>query len=77
MIQVREIKKMRAISNDRYKGLKGKGQGMNFVDCCGWLEYFANGSNAGFTEVPVESRKKAIEKNTFNNFIFPGCYGLI
>lgn len=27
---------------------------MNVVDCCGWLEYFADGPNAGFFARPIE-----------------------
>lgn len=27
---------------------------MNIVDSSGWLEYFANGSNAGFFSTPIE-----------------------
>ena len=27
---------------------------MNVVDSCGWLEYFADGSNAGFFSDPIE-----------------------
>lgn len=30
---------------------------MNLVDSCGWLEYFADGSNAHFFALPIENPK--------------------
>lgn len=33
---------------------------MNLVDSCGWLEYFANGPNAGEYAKPIESSKPLI-----------------
>ena len=33
---------------------------MNVVDSCGWLEYFANGSNADFFAPIIENEKKLI-----------------
>jgi len=34
--------------------------GMNVVDSCGWLEYFANGPNADFFAPIIENEKKLI-----------------
>ncbi len=34
--------------------------GMNVVDSCGWLEYFANGPNAVFFAPIIENEKKLI-----------------
>jgi len=31
---------------------------MNLVDSCGWLEYLADGPNAGFFAGPIENQKK-------------------
>ncbi len=33
---------------------------MNIVDSCGWLEYFADGPNAGFFSHPIEDTKHLI-----------------
>lgn len=33
---------------------------MNLVDSCGWLEYFADGPNAGFFEGPLENQEKLL-----------------
>jgi len=33
---------------------------MNLVDSCGWLEYFADGPNAGFFAPPLEDADKLI-----------------
>lgn len=33
---------------------------MNVVDSCGWLEYFADGPNAGFFTSPIEDTKTLI-----------------
>ncbi|MCK4519434.1 MAG: type II toxin-antitoxin system VapC family toxin [Candidatus Omnitrophica bacterium] len=33
---------------------------MNIVDSCGWLEYFANGSNANFFAPPIEDTKNLV-----------------
>lgn len=33
---------------------------MNVVDSSGWLEYFANGDNAGFFAPPIEAQAKLI-----------------
>jgi hypothetical protein len=33
---------------------------MNVVDSCGWLEYFANGSNAGFFAPILEATDSLI-----------------
>ena len=34
--------------------------GMNVVDSCGWLEYFANGGNAGFFAPALETTESLI-----------------
>ncbi len=34
--------------------------GLNVVDSCGWLEYFANGPNADFFAPAIEAEKKLI-----------------
>jgi toxin FitB len=34
--------------------------GLNVVDSCGWLEYFANGPNADFFAPVIEAEKKLI-----------------
>jgi predicted nucleic acid-binding protein len=33
---------------------------LNLVDSCGWLEYFADGPNAGFFAPPIENRAKLL-----------------
>ena len=33
---------------------------MNVVDSCGWLEYFADGPNAGFFTSPIEDTESLI-----------------
>ena len=33
---------------------------MNVVDSCGWLEYFADGPNAGFFAAPIEDTKNLL-----------------
>jgi predicted nucleic acid-binding protein len=33
---------------------------MNLVDSCGWLEYLADGPNAGFFAGPLENQKKLL-----------------
>jgi len=33
---------------------------MNVVDSCGWLEYFADGPNAGFFAKPLEDPKRLV-----------------
>lgn len=33
---------------------------MNLVDSCGWLEYFADGPNAGFFTPPIEDTKNLL-----------------
>ncbi len=33
---------------------------MNIVDSCGWLEYFADGSNANFFTSPIEDTENLI-----------------
>ena len=33
---------------------------MNLVDSCGWLEYLADGPNAGFFEPPLEKQDKLL-----------------
>lgn len=33
---------------------------MNLVDSCGWLEYFADGPNAGFFAGPLENAEKLL-----------------
>ncbi|OGW32302.1 MAG: twitching motility protein PilT [Nitrospirae bacterium GWC2_42_7] len=33
---------------------------MNLVDSCGWLEYFADGPNAGFFASPLENTDKLL-----------------
>ncbi|MEW6591615.1 MAG: VapC toxin family PIN domain ribonuclease, partial [Pseudomonadota bacterium] len=33
---------------------------MNVVDSCGWLEYFADGSNAGFFAPALEDTESLI-----------------
>lgn len=33
---------------------------MNVVDSCGWLEYFANGPNAGFFAASIEDTKNLL-----------------
>ena len=33
---------------------------MNLVDSCGWLEYFADGPNAGFFAKPIEKVDKLL-----------------
>lgn len=33
---------------------------MNLVDSCGWLEYLADGPNAGFFAGPLENREKLL-----------------
>ena len=33
---------------------------MNVVDSCGWLEYFANGSNAAFFAPPLEETESLL-----------------
>lgn len=33
---------------------------MNLVDSCGWLEYFANGSNASFFATAIENIEQVI-----------------
>ncbi|MBS1147902.1 MAG: PilT protein [Proteobacteria bacterium] len=35
-------------------------KGINVVDSCGWLEYFANGSNAGFFAPILEATESLI-----------------
>ena len=33
---------------------------MNLVDSCGWLEYLADGPNAGFFAAPLENQEKLL-----------------
>jgi predicted nucleic acid-binding protein len=33
---------------------------VNLVDSCGWLEYLADGPNAGFFKVPLETQDKLL-----------------
>ncbi|MDA8090094.1 MAG: type II toxin-antitoxin system VapC family toxin [Nitrospiraceae bacterium] len=33
---------------------------MNLVDSCGWLEYLADGPNAGFFSEPLENQEKLL-----------------
>ena len=33
---------------------------MNLVDSCGWLEYLADGPNAGFFAVSLENQEKLL-----------------
>ena len=33
---------------------------MNLVDSCGWLEYFAAGTNAGFFTPPIENHEQLL-----------------
>ena len=33
---------------------------MNLVDSCGWLEYFADGTNAGFFAPPIKNSSKLL-----------------